>query len=197
AAEFPDVFKLLGASSDSIPRGLYLRDGEAFFDVEGRVLPRARGLAQGLERCIAPVVLGCEQGCDVKALLPEMRFHLFRFPTLPFPLRQQVWGREIDSVFNARNGADIDALANQFVLTGGQIRDAVRSARDDLRLRGKAGVLPCTADLFAAARTQSQRDLRSLAQRIEPVYSWKDLVLPVATLTQLREVAAALKNRHV
>jgi SpoVK/Ycf46/Vps4 family AAA+-type ATPase len=126
-----------------------------------------------------------------------VRFHLFRFPALPFPLRQQVWEREIDTVFNAQNGTDINALANQFVLTGGQIHDAVRSARDDLRLRGKSGALPCTADLFAAARTQSLRDLRSLAQRIEPVYSWDDLVLPLATLAQLREVSAALKNRHV
>jgi SpoVK/Ycf46/Vps4 family AAA+-type ATPase len=53
------------------------------------------------------------------------------------------------------------------------------------------------AEADLTTRTQSQRDLRSLAQRIEPVYSWNDLVLPVATLTQLQEVAAALKNRHV
>jgi SpoVK/Ycf46/Vps4 family AAA+-type ATPase len=143
------------------------------------------------------VIFACARHCDLKALLQELRFYVFRFPALPFPLRQQVWEREIESVFNARNGTDINALANQFVLTGGQIRDAVQSARDDLRLRGKPDALPCPADLFAAARAQSQRDLSSLAQHIEPVYSWDDLVLPAATLSQLREIASAVKHRHV
>ncbi len=195
--DLADLFVLLSREQRLCNAGIYLRGIEVFFDAEGHAQPRARSLARYLGRFIAPVILACSRPCDVKALLHELRFHVFRFPPLPFPLRQQIWEREIDSVFNARNGTDIDALANQFVLTGGQIRDAVRSARDDLQLRGKPGALPCTADLFAAARTQSQRDLRSLAQRIEPVYSWNDLVLPVATLTQLREVAAALKNRHV
>jgi hypothetical protein len=196
-ADLVDLFVLLSREQRLCDAGIYLRGVEAFFDAEGRAQPRARSLARSLAGFLAPVVLACARPCDLKALLQEVRFHLFRFPTLPFPLRQQVWEREIDSVFNARNGTDIDGLANQFVLTGGQIRDAVRSARDDLRLRGKSDARPCTADLFAAARTQSQRDLGSLARRIEPVYSWDDLVLPLATLTQLRELSAALKNRHV
>jgi AAA+ superfamily predicted ATPase len=191
------VFVLLAREQRLCNAGIYLHGIEAFFDAEGRVQPRARSFARSLAGFLAPVVLACARPCDLKALLLEMRFHVFRFPPLPFPLRQQIWEREIDSVFNARNGTDINALANQFVLTGGQIRDAVRSARDDLRLRGKSGALPCTADLFAAARTQSQRDLRSLAQHIEPIYSWDDLVLPPATLSQLREIASAVKHRHI
>jgi len=83
------------------------------------------------------------------------------------------------------------------VLTGGQIRNAVESARDDLRLRQHPDTLPSTTDLFAAARAQSQRDLGALAQRIEPVYSWNDLVLPAATLTQLHEITGAVKHRHI
>jgi hypothetical protein len=196
-AELPDVFKLLGREQRLDTAGLYLRGAQAFFDVEGRVLPRASGLSQSLDRCIAPVVLGCEDGCDVKALFPETRFHIFRFPTLPFSLRREVWQTEIEAVFGSRDGADMDALANRFVLTGGQIRDAVQSARDDLRLRERAGTLPSSADLFAAARAQSQRDLRSLAQRIEPAYSWDELVLPGPPMNQLREIVAAVRHRHI
>jgi AAA+ superfamily predicted ATPase len=196
-AESADLFVLLSREQRLCNAGIYFRGVEAFFDTEGRVQPRARSFAPSLAQFLAPVILACSRPCDLKALLQEVRFHLFRFPTLPFSLRRQVWEREFDSLFDARNETDIDALASRFVFTGGQIRDAVRSARDDLTLRGKSGALPCTADFFAAARAQSQRDLRSLAQRIEPVYSWNDLVLPVATHNQLREVAAALKNRHV
>jgi AAA+ superfamily predicted ATPase len=192
-----EVFALLAREQRLCNAGIYLHGIEAFFDAEGRVQPRARNFVRSLARLLAPVILACARPCDFKALLPESRSYVFHFPALPFPLRQQVWEREIDSVFNARNGADINALANQFVLTGGQIREAVQAAKDDLRLRGNSDALPSTTDLFAAARMQSQRDLGSLAQRIEPVYSWDDLILPPATLTQLREVVEALKNRHV
>src|SRR5262249_40771322 len=122
---------------------------------------------------------------------------LFRFPTLPFPLRREAWQTEIEAAFGSRDGADLNALANQFLLNGGQIRDAVQSASDDLRLRERAGTLPSTADLFAAARAQSQHDLRSLAQRIEPVYSWDELVLPRPPMNQLREIADAVRHRHI
>jgi AAA+ superfamily predicted ATPase len=192
-----DVFELLGREQRLGNAGLYLRGVEAFFDAEGRVLPRAHGLARSIERCLAPVIFGCKHGCDVKALLPETRFRLFRFPTLPFTVRREAWQMEIDAAFGGRDGADVDALANQFVLTGGQIREAVCSARDNLRLRERAGTVPSTADLFAAARAQSQGDLTSLAQRIEPIYSWDELVLPPATISQLREVADAVRHRHI
>jgi SpoVK/Ycf46/Vps4 family AAA+-type ATPase len=101
------------------------------------------------------------------------------------------------ATFGGRDGTDLKGLANQFVLTGGQIRDAVRAASDDLRLRDKTGAVPSSVDLFASARAQSQHQLRSLAQHIEPVYSWEDLVIPPATLSQLREIASAVKHRHV
>jgi AAA+ superfamily predicted ATPase len=195
--ELLEVFMLLGREQRLGNAGIYLRGVEAFFDPDGRVLPRARTLTHSLKRCVAPIVLGCEQWRDVKALLPETYFYVFRFPMLPFPLRREVWRAEIEAAFGHRNGADVDALANQFVLTGGQIRDSVQSARDDLRLRERIGTLPSTADLFAAARAQSQRDLGPLAQRIEPIFSWDDLVLPSPSINQLREIADAVRHRHI
>ena len=129
-AELPGVCTLLGREQRLDNAGIYLRRAEAFFDAEGRLLPRAHSLAQSLNRCRPPVVLGCTQSCDLKALLPEIPFHVFRFPTLPFPLRRELWQKEIETTFGGCDGTDLEALANQFVLTGGQIRDAVQSARD-------------------------------------------------------------------
>ena len=192
-----EVFSLLAREQRLSNAGIYFRGVEACFDTEGRVLPRARSLARSLTSFVPPVMLACSRPCDLKALLPEQRSYVFRLPTLPFPLRRQLWEREVEAAFNTRNGADINALASRFVLTAGQIREAVQAAKDDFTLRRDSGASASTADLFAGARIQSQRDLGSLAQRIDPIYSWNDLVLPVATLTQLREVAAALKNRHV
>jgi AAA+ superfamily predicted ATPase len=196
--DLSQLLMLLGREQRLANSGIYLRNAEALFEADGRLMPRARGLVHTLLRCcIAPVMLGCSSPCDLKALLPGITYQLFPLPALPFPLRLQAWEREMTATFGGRDGTDLEGLANQFVLTGGQIRDAVRAARDDLRLRDKTGAVPSSVDLFASARAQSQHQLRSLAQHIEPVYSWDDLVLPPATLSQLREIASAVKHRHI
>jgi SpoVK/Ycf46/Vps4 family AAA+-type ATPase len=53
------------------------------------------------------------------------------------------------------------------------------------------------ADLFAAAREQSGQDLAALARRIEPKYTWHDIVLPADPLAQLREICNQAKLRHL
>jgi AAA+ superfamily predicted ATPase len=87
---------------------------------------------------------------------------------------------------------DLAALAGQFALTTGQIRDAVASARDRAAQRG--GPLQ-PEDLFAAARAHSSPRLSSLARKIEPRYTWADIVLPDDQLALLREIVATVRGR--
>src|SRR5262249_10850818 len=54
-----------------------------------------------------------------------------------------------------------------------------------------------TSDLFAAARVQSGHDLARLARKIEPKYTWGDIVLPTDQLAQLREICNQAKYRQV
>ena len=52
---------------------------------------------------------------------------------------------------------------------------------------------PCqltVSDCFAAARAQSGHDLATLARKIEPLYTWDDIVLPADALAQLREICS-------
>jgi hypothetical protein len=51
-------------------------------------------------------------------------------------------------------------------------------------------------DLFGAARKQSGHALTTLATRIEPVHRWDDLVVPEATLQQLRELCQRVIHRE-
>lgn len=83
-------------------------------------------------------------------------------------------------------------LAAQFMLTSGQICDAVASARDSARQAGRAVQ---AADLFAMARRYSQSRLGALATKIEPRYSWEDLILPQDSITQLRELVDSVRGR--
>jgi MoxR-like ATPase len=89
---------------------------------------------------------------------------------------------------------NIAALAGQFTLTTGQIRDAVASAHDIAAQRGEALQ---HQDLFAAARVHSNPRLASLARKITPRYSWSDLILPADQLSILRELVSTVRGRPV
>jgi SpoVK/Ycf46/Vps4 family AAA+-type ATPase len=45
-------------------------------------------------------------------------------------------------------------------------------------------------------RAQSGHDLATLARKIEPLYTWDDIVLPPDTLRQLREICHQVAHRH-
>jgi hypothetical protein len=87
---------------------------------------------------------------------------------------------------------EVAALAGQFQLTTGQIRDAVASARDMAAQRGEP---LCSAHLFAAARAHSNPRLSSLARKIVPRYGWQDIVLPDDQVALLREIVATVRGR--
>jgi SpoVK/Ycf46/Vps4 family AAA+-type ATPase len=52
------------------------------------------------------------------------------------------------------------------------------------------------AALWRACRTQSRPKLDDLAQRIEPIAGWDDIVLPETQLEILREIAAHVRGRQ-
>jgi AAA+ superfamily predicted ATPase len=89
---------------------------------------------------------------------------------------------------------DLVDLAGRFRLTGGQIRDAVGTARN-LALARAARI--SASDLHAACRFHSNRKLAELAVQITPHYSWEDIVLPADQLAQLREIHDQVRYRHL
>jgi hypothetical protein len=99
----------------------------------------------------------------------------------------------------AEPGEDLDvaALAGTFRLSGGQIRDAVATARSLARRRDLTAPRLSQADLAAGCRLQSSRKLAELAQQITPHYGWEDIVLPEDRLRQLREIHDQIRYRDV
>jgi len=92
---------------------------------------------------------------------------------------------------------DVAGLAGTFRLSGGQIRDAVATARSLARRRDLAAPRLGQADLAAGCRLQSNRKLAELAQQIAPHYAWDDIVLPDDRLRQLREVHDQIRYRDL
>ena len=106
----------------------------------------------------------------------------------------ELWERRLDGLLE--DGVDVEALVARFDLTGGQIARAVNMAESQRLARDADSELVELDDLMAACRLQSQPDLGRLAQKVQPVYSWQDIVLPEEVLTQLREICQRVCHRR-
>ncbi|MET0659804.1 MAG: AAA family ATPase [Steroidobacteraceae bacterium] len=119
--------------------------------------------------------------------------------------RMRSWRGSLDAAGEAVDEDMVDTLAGRFVLMPDQISDAVAGARiqSDWRMatsRHNSDDSPRRPlelrDLFEAARAQSEATLEGLARKIEPAHSWDQIVLPVDTLAQLREMCQQVVFRH-
>jgi hypothetical protein len=127
--------------------------------------------------------------------------------TLPdFAFRRAYWQTSLDAENIRLDENELDALADRFRLTPGQIKEATVTARHSKMLcsLGQAPELPFVQtemppsldELFSAARAQSNQDLAALARKIEPIYAWKELILPDDPLAQLREICQRVFHRQ-
>ena len=119
------------------------------------------------------------------------RFLRIDLPEPSYDDRERIWHRHLGD--DAPDGKAVEIISGTFRLSPGQIRDAVNAARTAARLRGD---LPTPADLAAACRGQASGRLDGLATKVLPTYGWGDIVLPYEQFTQLREMAAQVRNRR-
>jgi SpoVK/Ycf46/Vps4 family AAA+-type ATPase len=98
----------------------------------------------------------------------------------------------------------VEGLANRFRLMPEQISQAVEESCASAQWRkafsSEVGHVdssdPLPDELYAAARAQSGSDLVSVARKLEPNYTWDDLVLPSETMRQLHEICQRVNRRE-
>jgi hypothetical protein len=91
----------------------------------------------------------------------------------------------------------LEAIVQQFDFGARDIVRAVAAAQSQASFRAAGNGATVTAgDLWLACRQQSGPRLDQLAQRIQPVYTWDDIVLPDDLAQHLRELAAQVAHRH-
>jgi ATP-dependent 26S proteasome regulatory subunit len=139
------------------------------------------------------VIIGGQQSWQARGIDRQRQLLWLRFDVPDYKQRLALWTHftGFDSE-QARKDKGIQALAGQFALSSGHIRDAVATAKDTAMQRG--GQVDRT-DLFAAARAHSNPRLATLARKINPRYGWDDIILPVDQIAQLREMIATVQAR--
>jgi hypothetical protein len=106
--------------------------------------------------------------------------------------RLELWQMLLEGILQDMAEKELEILAGQFSLTSGQIVAATSSAMSQAVQENR----PLESlDLFEAARLHSGHHLSELAQKIEPRYSWEDLVLPQTPLNMLRELVSMVQTR--
>ena len=110
----------------------------------------------------------------------------FQFPDVN--QRFQVWKKTL--VEKQISDDVLSRLANQFRFTRKQIKDSVQTAHNQALWRETHMT---AEDLFDACRQQSHRMLNRLAVKVQPRYSWSDIILPTDIERQLKEMAAMVR----
>ncbi len=129
-------------------------------------------------------------------------FLLVPFPALDFSQRRSCLENCLTAAGITLAAADLDALAGRLRLTPGQITATVTGAVNQARWRAATQAAtgnsqPTVAELFAAARAQTDHQLLHLARKITPQYRWDDIVLPADHLAQLQEICQQAKHQHI
>ena len=103
----------------------------------------------------------------------------------------ELWRRALGAKAHQFNGK-LEQLAWQFQIDEKTISSTCRQ----LNLDGSNQDLDQLGEkLWQSCRLQTRRGLDELAQRIEPVAHWEDIVLPQAQLNTLRQIAIHLRQR--
>jgi hypothetical protein len=142
-----------------------------------------RGLSGFLSRVHAPIVVSARNAPP----LAEPRLSV----EVPVPTTEEQelllrW--TLGSRAGELNG-ELRQISSHFRLDPAAISDV------GVQLSLVDGEQPLAESLWEACRARGRGRLDDLAQRIEPVASWRDLVLPDAELAQLRSIAVHVRQR--
>jgi ATPase family associated with various cellular activities (AAA) len=108
--------------------------------------------------------------------------------------RRAIWADSLDRAGVRSDPAAVAEVADRFRLSRQQIEAAAASLRTSAG--AEPGRPPDRTAMLSAARHQASAELSGLAQRLDSTHTWADLVLPNATMRQLRHLAGAIRHRE-
>ena len=145
----------------------------------------APAVVQLAERLAAPRVIAAREPLRLRR--PVLAYEVAKPPAAE---QKRLWRLALGGAAGAVNGA-LDHVAAAFRLSAQNI--AAASAAVEERI---AAGEPAEHAVWNACRIGGRRRLHDLAQRIPPLASWDDLVLPAPQLAALRQIAAQVRQRQ-
>ncbi|MCP4156519.1 MAG: ATP-binding protein [bacterium] len=200
--EFEKIVQILFREVLLHPAAIYLRNYDRLLTADS---PENREQYRSYRKIIASAItsysfltfLSGETPWDPPGELKKEAYVKIEFPLPGYPLRKEMWEHYLNGDYRLSGEVGKKLLANKFKFTGGQIRDAVHTARNLALMRpGNNGEISME-DLYTSCRSQTNHKLSEMACKITPYYTWDDIVLPPEKLQQLREIHNYVKYRHI
>jgi len=191
---FDEVASLLGREAMLRSAAVSFEDFDRLVADDEKYRPQLDALVNLIENFLQVTFLVSERQWPQRGALDGHIFIDLEFAAPPSDVRRQLWENEAGAYF-LDHDVDFGSLASKFQFTSGQIQDALIAAKNQSRWRlpGQSCINP--DDLHTACRAQSDPKLRALTQKIEPRYTWNDIVLPADTMDQLRELCQRIELR--
>lgn len=195
---------------------IYIDNTDFLFSSHGQDEPMKKSLLKHIAHAAREfgwiiILAGEEPWPGLPGIFDDTVFYSIGIPVPGTELRERVWAGELGNVYGAHGPGEsktggqavepvkelASAMARQFRLTPGQIRDAVEfSYYHDILGSGGKEKKPNLDHLTSASRQQSNKKLTQLAVKVKTGYAWDDLVLPEDKKTLLKQVCGQLKQRH-
>ncbi|MEA5627801.1 ATP-binding protein [Nostoc sp. UHCC 0251] len=197
-ANFEEKLQLLWREAWFFNRLLYLDNFDILYLQDHQVLYQS--FLRELEKNIGITILS-----GVQNWIPTATgaIGLITVPfTVPEPIqRRECWQTHLKAAQINVEDRELDILCDRFLLTPDQIADAVATAYNTARWQQmdstKEKSPPSFLNLCSAARAQSGHDLVTLARKIEPKYTWDDIVLHPNQITQLQDICKEAEYRNL
>ena len=194
--KFEETMWLLGREALLQPALLCFENFDCLVTDDLSSRSKVDSLLKVIRDCCWVTFLSGSRSWNPRRPLDETVFLDLRFRLPDDSVRRHYWQDFASNRFPFADNIDLGALAGKFNFTQGQIQDALIAAQTLARLRANGDRRITTADIEASCRAQSHHQLGTLARRIEPAYTWPDIVLPGDALGQLRELCARVAERH-
>lgn len=191
---------LLAASADELPQQLsveFIRESllvPCLLLLGGINPSKAEGRAwmQALTDGATVAFVANQQPLSRPSVLGATCWLPVALPPLDAQGRSDLWNAVLEAA-GLPPGRAAYELAEDFDLSANEIKQATKSAMQQADLRGAA---LNWKDVVTACRAESQHRMGDLAQRLEPLYTWEDLILPPEATAKLQELCAQVRCRQ-
>jgi ATP-dependent 26S proteasome regulatory subunit len=174
---------------------VYLDLGDVAWQEDAKAKTWMRTLARMVEEYGQLTFLAGELPWSLPGVFAQDSFCAVELAMPDVSLRQAAWEHALQRFSSTNRQAWAQELASQFRLTPGQIQEAAAwVAQRRVMAHDEAEVT--RDELYAACRNKSHHKLTELAVKIEPHYTWDDLVLPGEKVEQLQELCGQVVHRQ-
>ncbi|MEM1167746.1 MAG: ATP-binding protein [Cyanobacteria bacterium P01_H01_bin.35] len=178
---------------------LYLPENQIPYQSFLREIEKNRGITilSGIENWL-PTTTGVKGLITITFTIPESS------------QRREYWQNHLNKLEISIEEKELEILSDRFRLTPDQIANAVATAynttrwqeisetkNESLNNTSTKKFPPSFINLCSAARHQSGYDLTNLARKIEPKYTWDDIVLKPKQLTQLQNICKEAEYQNL